>query len=110
MLFVEIGDRAFDPSGATIAFPFDGEGERYAELTASNGVVLDFHREDFDAFMDWYSRCANVSRFTCGERQGTMTIFIKDGKVTDVTELPPNWSAKIKYQNNSGGGERYRPC
>ena len=62
-MFVQIGDQAFDPKGATVQFLFNGQGAKYVSLTSAGGAVLLFSDKDYDPFVDWWTNCANVSRF-----------------------------------------------
>ena len=94
-MFVQIGNQAFDPNGATIEFSIGDQESRYVELTAANGVKLEFYGKSYDAFMDWWTRCANVSKFPNGKDHRTVTVTVRRGLVEDVTGLPPTWDYQI---------------
>jgi hypothetical protein len=76
-MFVQIGNQAFNPD---LVFRVDFRTHRYwhrphegdelieeleprATLYDVKGDWVEFSGEDYDAFMDWWTRCANVSRF-----------------------------------------------
>ncbi|MCP4539441.1 MAG: hypothetical protein GY832_20075 [Chloroflexi bacterium] len=94
-MFVQIGDQAFDPKGATVRFVPDGEGGTFAVLSALSGAILPFCGEDYDAFMDWWERCAGVTKFPNGNGHKIVTVTVKKWTVEDVSGLPPGWDYQI---------------
>lgn len=93
-MFVQIGENAaFQPD--TIWHVYFDENNRFVELYTSTGKVLTFYGEDRDAFLDWWTRCATVSRFPNGNSHRTITIEVESGLVQDVLGLPSNWGYQV---------------
>ena len=77
-MFVQIGDWGINPDHiAGVYFGTAGGYERpeepFAEvyvtsdaLTSGREGIICFENEDYHAFMDWWTRCANVSKFPNG--------------------------------------------
>jgi hypothetical protein len=104
-MFVQIGNQAFDPQGATVRFWPSGEDEAFAVLIAANGEALTFGDEDYAAFMDWWTRCAGVARFPNGNGHRMITVVVSGGVVDDVRGLPDHWGYQVVDLNDIKRGD-----
>jgi hypothetical protein len=69
--------------------------------------VYRFYREDYHAFMDWWERCADVSKFPNGNGKLHVQVEVTGG-VAEVTQCPQNVEVSIlDWDNLENGGCPY---